>query len=151
MMKTETSSHPILSYADSVATKMSDSMLLVGRILIASVFVMTAWGGSPNVGYITALGLPNPEFWSALAVTVEWIIGATLVLGVATRYGAILAFLYVVIATVLAHRYWQYPAAQQTVQYIFGTKNLSILGGILTLFIVGPGRWSIDSIFARRS
>jgi putative oxidoreductase len=92
MMKSETSSHPILSYADSVAANMSDSMLLVGRILIASVFVLTAWGGSPNVGYITALGLPNPEFWSALAVTVEWIIGATLVLGVATRYGAILAF-----------------------------------------------------------
>jgi putative oxidoreductase len=145
----EISSHRMFSHADSIATSVNDQIIFVGRILIASVFVLTAWGGSPNVGYITALGLPYPAFWSALAITLEWIIGASLILGVATRYGAILAFLYIVVATVLAHRFWQYPAAQQTVQYIFGTKNLAILGGTLILFVTGSGRWSIDSILAR--
>jgi putative oxidoreductase len=150
-MKAENSSYPLLSHTDTVAATMTDPILLVGRILIASVFVLTAWGGSPNVGYITALGLPSPGFWSVLAIAVEWVIGATLVLGVATRYGAILAMLYVVIATVLAHRYWQYPAPQQTVQYIFGTKNLAILGGALILFVTGAGRLSIDSMLARKA
>lgn len=148
-MKADRSSHVLFSYADSLAGSMSDPILFLGRLLIASVFVLTAWGGSPNVGYITNIGLPFPEFWSALAIAVEWVIGANLILGIATRYGAILALIYVVIATALAHRYWQYPAAQQTMQYIFGTKNLAILGGTLVLFITGPGRWSIDSIFAR--
>ena len=36
-----------------------------------------------------------------------------------------------IVATATAHRYWQYPAAQQGVQYIFFTKNLAIFGGLL--------------------
>ncbi len=150
-MKEERSSHPLFSYADVVAASMTDFLLLAGRVLIASVFILTAWGGSPNVGYLTNLGLSAPEFWSALAIAVEWAIGGTLVFGVATRYGTILAFLYVIIATALAHRYWQYPAAQQVVQYIFGTKNLAILGGTLVLFVTGAGRWSIDSLLLRKA
>ena len=49
-----------------------------------------------------------------------------------------------IVATVLAHRYWEYPQAQQLVQYIFFTKNLAILGGLLYVFVNGAGRFSID-------
>ena len=138
------SSHRMLSHSDSYATQYSDILLLIGRVLLASVFVMTAWGGSPNVGYLTSLGLSNPAFWSSVAIAVEVVIGITLILGVATRYGALLAILYVIIATVLAHRYWEYPQAQQMVQYIFFTKNLSMLGGLLVLFVTGAGKYSVD-------
>ena len=149
-MQSTQSSHPLLSFSDGVATGTSDAVLLVGRILVASVFVLTAWGGSPNVGYLTGLGYPNPALWSFVAIVAEWVIGITLIFGVATRYGALLALLYVIIATVTAHRYWQYPQAQQLVQYIFATKNLAILGGVLVLFVTGAGRYSIDTMLAKR-
>src|SRR5258708_2835887 len=113
------SSHPLLSYTDGIATGMTDSLLLLGRLLIAALFFLTAWFGSPNVGYLTSLGYIVPGFMSPLAVTVEFIIIASLVLGLGTRYGALLGLLFVIVATVTAHRYWGYPQAAQGVQYIF--------------------------------
>ena len=145
-MQSTGSAHPVLSYTDGIAVGMGDAMLLVGRILVASVFVLTAWGGSPNVGYLTSLGYPSPAIWSWVAITAEWVIGFTLVFGVATRYGVLLALLYVIIATATAHRYWQFPQAQQVVQYIFAAKNLAILGGLLVLFVTGAGRFSVDGM-----
>jgi len=113
-------------------------------VLLASVFILTALGWSPNAGYLSNLGYSYPGFMSSLAIAVEWVIGITLTLGFAVRYAALLGLIYVIVATVTAHRYWQYPQAQQLVQYIFATKNLSILGGLLILFVSGGGRYSID-------
>ncbi|MGB8896237.1 MAG: DoxX family protein [Pseudolabrys sp.] len=138
------SSHPLLSHADSIATGMTDALLLVGRVLVASVFLMTVWGGSPNVGYLTSINFVNPGIMSPLAITIEWIIVISLVLGLGMRYGALLGLAFVIIATVAAHRWWGYPQAAQLVQYIFLTKNLAIAGGLIVLFVTGGGRFSVD-------
>jgi putative oxidoreductase len=149
-MQAGRSANRALCYFDGAATKMSDVLMLIGRVLIASVFVFTAVTSSPTAGYLTSLHYPAPAFLSVVAIAVEWVIGATLILGVATRYGAVLALLYVVIAAATAHRYWEFPQAQQTVQYIFATKDLSILGGLLVLFVTGAGRFSIDALLSGR-
>ena len=138
------SSHPLLSCTDGIATGMADPLLLIGRVLIAAVFLMTVWGGSPNVGYLTSINFIYPEIMSLLARMVEWIIVISLVLGIGTRYGALLALAFVIVATVTAHRYWGYPQAAQMVQYIFLTKNIAIAGGAIVLFVVGGGRISVD-------
>jgi putative oxidoreductase len=145
------SSHRLLSCADGLATGMSDSLVLLGRLLIAALFFLTAWFGSPNTGYLTSLGYAVPGFMSPLAVTVECIIIISLVLGLATRYGALLGLLFVIVATVTAHRYWGYPQPQQGVQYIFLTKNLAVAGGLLLLFVTGGGRFSIDRMLSGKS
>jgi putative oxidoreductase len=62
----------------------------------------------------------------------------------------LLGLLFVIIATVSAHRYWTYPQAQQGVQWIFLTKNLAIAGGLIVLFVTGAGRFSIDQMLAGR-
>jgi len=138
------SSHPLLSHADGIATGMTDILLLIGRVLIACVFLMTVWGGSPTVPYLTSINFMSPSIMSPLANIVEWIIVASLVLGVGTRYGALLGLAFVIVATVSAHRYWGYPQAAQLVQYIFLTKNIAIAGGLIVLFVTGPGRFSVD-------
>jgi putative oxidoreductase len=140
----------LLSCADGIATGMTDTLLLAGRILLALVFLMTVWFGSPNVGYLTSINFYNPELMSLLARIVEWIIVIMLVFGIGTRYGALLGLAFVVIATVTAHRYWGYPQAAQLVQYTFLTKNIAIAGGLLALFVTGGGRFSIDSMLAKR-
>ena len=91
-----------------------------------------------------------PDLMSLLAHVVEWIIIVTLVLGVATRYGALLAFVFVVIAFVTAHLYWQFPQAAQGLQYIFLSKDLAIAGGALVLFVTGAGRFSVDNMLAKK-
>jgi putative oxidoreductase len=138
------SSHPILSYTDGIATAMSDIILLVARLLLAALFLMTVWGGGPNVAYLKSINYIAPEFMSPLAHVVEWIVIVSLILGLATRYGALLGFVFVVIAFATAHRYWEFPQAAQAVQYTFLTKDIAIAGGLLALFVTGAGRLSID-------
>ena len=142
------SSHPLLSCTDGIAAGMSDILLLIARLLVAAVFLMTVWTGGPAATYLKSINFIAPDIMSTLAHIVEWIIVVTLVLGVATRYGALLAFAFVVIALVTAHLYWQFPAVAQTLQYVFLSKDLSIAGGTLALFVAGGGRFSVDHMLA---
>jgi putative oxidoreductase len=147
-MQTTGSSHPVLSCTDGIATGMSDVLLLLGRVLLAWVFFITAWNGSPNVGYLTALGLPTVGFWSVVARAVEFVGSLALIFGVGTRYAALLLIVYVIVATALAHRYWESPAAQQLAQFTNFVKNLSIMGGLIALFVAGAGKFSIDRMLS---
>ena len=141
---TTRSSHALLSYTDGVASSAADILLLVGRWLIAAVFLMTVWTGGPAAAYLKSLNYIWPDAMSPLAHIVEWIIVISLVLGLATRYGALLAFAFVVIAFLTAHLYWEFPQAAQGLQYVFLSKDLTIAGGALVLFVAGGGRFSID-------
>jgi putative oxidoreductase len=138
------SSHPVLSHADGFAAGMSDALLLIARLLLAALFLMTVWGGGPSADYLKSINFIAPEFMSPFAHVIEWIVVVTLVLGVATRYGALLGFIFVVIAFATAHRYWDYPAAAQTLQFVFLSKDIAIAGGLMVLFVTGGGRFSID-------
>lgn len=138
------SSHPMLSCADGVATSMSDIILLIGRILIAVLFLMTVWGGGPSADYLKSLNYPSPDIMSPLAHVVEWLVVISLVLGLGTRYGALLGFVFVVIAFLTAHLYWEYPPAAQGLQFILLSKDIAIAGGLLVLFVAGGGRYSVD-------
>lgn len=140
------SSHPIFSYTDSVATRTMGALLLLGRWAIAAVFLMTVWTGGPSAAYLKSINFISPEFMSPFAHVLEWIIIVSLVFGVATRYGALLAFVFVVIAFVTAHLYWEFPQAAQALQYTFLSKDIAIAGGALVLFASGGGRYSIDEM-----
>ena len=147
---TERSSHPLLSCTDGVATGMSDTLLLISRLLLAAVFLMTVTTGGPAAAYLKSLNYPAPEFMSTLAHVVEWLVVISLVLGIGTRYGALLGLAFVVIAFATAHRYWEFPQQAQTLQYVFLSKDLAIAGGLLALFVTGGGRFGIDSALAKK-
>lgn len=134
----------MLSHADGIATGSSDALLLIGRILIAAMFLFTVWFGSPTTGYLTSINYVSPGAMSLLARIAEWVIVISLVFGVGTRYGALLGLIFVVIATVTAHRWWGYPQAVQLMQYTFGVKNLAAAGGLILLFVTGAGGISVD-------
>ncbi|MGH6680312.1 MAG: DoxX family protein [Bradyrhizobium sp.] len=75
---------------------------------------------------------------------VEWIIIVSLILGIGTRYGALLALAFVLIAFGTAHRYWECPHAAQGLQFMPLSKDIAIAGGLLVLFVTGGGRFSVD-------
>jgi putative oxidoreductase len=134
---------------DEFAAKRADALILVGRILLAWVFVGSAYGAMTNfsgsVGYSRSLNLPSPELFTATNIAVETLIAVGLILGVGTRYCAVLTFVFVLVATAIAHRYWEYPAgAQQIGQYNHFLKNISIMGGAMLIFVTGAGRFSFD-------
>ena len=88
------SSHPLLSCTDGIAASTTDIFLLVGRVLIGWLFLASSWGKLTNIagfeGYLTALKAPAPGIMAWIGASVEFLIGATLILGIGTRYAALL-------------------------------------------------------------
>jgi len=107
-------------------------------------------GIAGTTAYFTSLGMSPPGFWAWFAGFAESVLGAALILGLATRYAALATFVWVLVATVIAHRYWTYPAAQQGGQYNNFLKNIAIMGGTLYTFVAGAGRYSLDTMLSKR-
>jgi len=156
-VQTTESSHPSLSHADGIAASATDAFLLVGRVLIGWIFLVSSaglggklWNIAGFAGYLKNLGVPASDFFAWIGVLVEFAIGAALILGVGTRYAALLCALFLIVATTLAHRYWEYPAAQLQNQYNHFLKNLAVFGGALLIFAAGPGRFSVDRILSKK-
>jgi len=136
------------SYSPAYSTSYSNSTLLVGRVLIALLFVvfgylkLSNFGGT--VGYFAKWGFPLPQVVTVIAIIAELGGGALLMIGWKTRWVSWILAVYVVIAAAVAHRYWTYEAAQVFAQTSFFYKNLAITGGLLCLAAMGPGRYSLD-------
>ena len=139
----------MFSATDNVATTSGDIVLLLARLSMGWLFLASGWMKITNVagtvGYLTNLGVPSPSLMVYLVLGAELLIGITLILGIAVRYSAVLTVVFLVMATVIAHRYWTYPAAQQGNQYAHFLKNLALMGGALMLFWSGGGRYSLDA------
>jgi putative oxidoreductase len=148
------SSHSTFSALDGVAASAIDVWLLIGRVALAWVFVAIGWSHILNPGglaaYLTSLKAPAPELLAWIGLIMEVVISITLVFGVATRYGAVVGIVFLIVATALAHRYWEYTGPAVTAQYTNFLKNLSMLGGMLYVFVFGPGRFSLDAMMRNK-
>jgi putative oxidoreductase len=127
----------------------NDLPLLIGRLLMASLFLMAGipkvlqgYGG-PFSQYLAKFGVPYPEIVGVVAVAVEVLGPIALVLGIFPRLTAILMIAFVIIATGLAHRFWEYPEAQRVAQQSSFMKNIAVIGGLLFYYVSGPGRWAL--------
>ncbi len=147
------SSHPALSHADAWAANTSDILLLAGRILVGWIFVRSGYG---KIFDIAAYGATFPARgmppWLAyVSVPAEFFGGLALMVGLATRYVAMIIIVFVLVATFTSHRYWEYAdAAARRVQDSSFYKNMAILGGIFFLFVCGPGKFSLDAWLSKR-
>lgn len=124
------------------------TVLLVGRILMALLFfiigIQKLMGYAGTVAYFAKWGFPVPEATAVVAIIFELGGGLLLIIGWKTRWVAWLLALYVVIAAAVAHRFWTYEAAQALNQTYHFYKNVSIIGGLLYIAAIGPGRYSVD-------
>lgn len=151
---TQSPSPAAFSATDGYAESGADTLALAARLLIGWLFLDYGWmkllGHDGTVRYLANLHVPAPELMYWPVVAAELLIGIVLILGVATRYASLFTFVYLIIATAIAHRYWEAPPAAVGAQYANFCKNLAIMGGTLLLYILGAGRFSIDA-WLRRS
>jgi putative oxidoreductase len=129
--------------------RVNDLFLLVGRLLLASLFltavypkVLQGYGG-PFAQYLGKLGVPYPEIVGVVAVAVELLAPVALILGIFPRISALLLIAFVIAATGLAHRFWEFPEAQQMNQMNHFLKNIAIIGGLLFYYVAGAGAWAL--------
>jgi putative oxidoreductase len=140
-----TSATAALSRAPST-TATQDIVALIGRVLIAWLFIPAGWGKlmgfSGVVGYIGSHGVPVPEVAAALAVAAELGLGLLVLVGWQARWAALGLALFVVVITPIFHNYWSVPAQQVMMMKQAFDKNVAIVGGLLLLSAMGPGRLS---------
>lgn len=121
---------------------------LIGRILIATIFIVSGISKLLDVGgtagYMQAAGIPAPHTLAIIAGIVEIAGGASLVLGLLTRLGALGLIVYLVIVTLTMHAFWNFQGAEQGAQLVNFLKNVAIIGGLFTVMAFGPSRYSID-------
>ena len=131
-----------------MTTTQKDWAALVGRVLLALMFIISGWGKlndfSGTAGYIASQDLPMPQVLAVIAVAIELGAGLAIALGWKTRWAALVMVVFLVVITPIFHAFWNVPADQAMMQQINFMKNLSILGGMLVLFAWGPGRYSLD-------
>ena len=117
--------------------------LLVGRVLLAYIFVLAGWGKmfkfAGTAGYMASKGMPVPEFFLVCAILVEFVGGLMLAVGWKARWAATALFLFIIPTTLIFHPMWADPA--QTINF---QKNLAIMGGMLFVAFMGPGKLSLD-------
>jgi putative oxidoreductase len=138
------------SFVDRCATGAHGVIALIGRLLMGWIFLSSGFGKLMNVaGFAASLakrGVPAPSFMGWLGAIVEFGGGLLIILGVKIRYVAILMILFVIVATLISHRYWEFTGEILTAQKTNFWKNVTIIGGLLFMFLAGAGRYSVDGL-----
>ncbi|MBB2776683.1 UNVERIFIED_ORG: putative oxidoreductase [Comamonas terrigena] len=128
---------------------LQDTLALVGRMLLAWLFVPAGFGKiagfSGAVGYATSVGLPLPEVGVAVGLLIELVGGLMLLVGFMVRPAAVLLAFFTLVASFFFHAYWSLPADQAMMQQLMFNKNLAISGVLLAFAAFGAGRWSLDA------
>jgi putative oxidoreductase len=138
------------SLADRCAASCHGVVALLGRLAMGWIFVQSGFGKLTDVAGFAAVlakrGVPAPSFFGWLGAIVEFGGGLLIIFGVKIRYAAILMVLFVIVATAISHRYWEFTGADLAIQRSNFWKNVTIVGGLLFMFLAGAGRYSVDGV-----
>ncbi|MEN3377662.1 MAG: putative oxidoreductase [Hyphomicrobiales bacterium] len=138
-----------LSAFEKQLSAFNDIALLIGRILIALLFLVAAYnklkGLGGTTGYFTKLGIPGPSVAAPVVAAFELAFGILLLAGFKTRFVALAIAVFVIVAALFAHT--NFADGNQLNHFM---KNLAIAGGCLALFVAGAGAFSMDAKSGRR-
>ena len=123
--------------------------LLLGRLALAAIFLWSGFGKLTNLGgfedSLAHQGVPAPAVLGVVGACVEFFGGLAVAVGFRARWAALLMAAFTVVATLIAHRFWEVQdAAARTGQAINFMKNVAIVGGFLLLHARGAGPLSVD-------
>ncbi|MGZ5037539.1 MAG: DoxX family protein [Usitatibacter sp.] len=126
----------------------NDIAALVGRILLAVIFIISGFGKitgyDGTAAYMAAKHMPMVSVLLPLTILTELGGGLALAAGFKARWVALLLAGFTILAAIIFHDFWAADAAAKMNQQIHFLKNISIAGGMLMVFAFGPGRLSVD-------
>ena len=126
---------------------------LLGRLMIATIFLMSAVGNKiPNfesvATYMASEGVPQPQIMLAGAIVFLIAGSLSVIAGFKIRLGATLLLVFLVLATYFFHDFWKFEGQEQQMQMIQFMKNLSLMGTMVFLIANGAGAMSLDARLA---
>ncbi|ESY95560.1 DoxX family protein [Mesorhizobium australicum] len=132
------------SFAGSGTASNSSVTILIGRILLAVIFLLSGFGKltaiSGTAAYFGGLGLPVPTATAVIVGLIELLGGLAVLVGFQTRVAAWVLAIFTIATGLVAHTGW--ADQMQMIQFL---KNVAITGGFLLLASSGAGAYSIDA------
>ncbi|MGH7067572.1 MAG: DoxX family protein [Acetobacteraceae bacterium] len=120
-----------------------DSQLLIGRVLIAALFIPAGiqklLGRQGIVHALTDHQTPLPLVGGIIAVVREIVVAGLILLGVQVRRLAMILAIFTVATAVIGHPFWEVPPPAYAAAYGSFFKNLALAGGLLGLSAAGAG------------
>jgi putative oxidoreductase len=123
---------------------------LIGRVLLGGVFFV---GGLQKLFALDAFastlvqgGIPasTAALLAPIGATVEFFGGVALLVGFATSWASLLMIAFVVVGTIISHRFWEFQGEIRQLQMFNFEKNVMLVGGFCLLYVAGGGPYSID-------
>ncbi|TIV48231.1 MAG: DoxX family protein, partial [Mesorhizobium sp.] len=118
------------SVAGNGTASNSSTTILLGRILLAVIFLLSGFGKltaiSGTAAYFGALGLPVPTVTAVLVGLIELLGGLAVLIGFQTRIVAWVLAIFTIATGLVAHTGW--ADQMQMIQFL---KNLAITGGFI--------------------
>ena len=154
-MSTQTSaSRTYVDHAETMAVPVhSDTLLLLGRILLGSIFVISGYGKLMGLAAFAASleknGVPSASMLAPVGACVEFFGGLAILLGIELRYAALLMVAFVIVATLISQRFWELEDAARRAQATQFSKNVAIIGGFVLLHAAGGGRYALERLWRR--
>ena len=153
-MSTQTSaSRTYVDHVETVAVPVQGTLLLLGRVLLGSIFVISGYGKLMGLAAFAASleknGVPYASMLAPVGAAVEFFGGLAIVLGIEVRYAALLMIAFVIVATLISHRFWEFEDAARRMQQTQFSKNMAIIGGLLLLLAAGGGRFAVERLWRR--
>jgi putative oxidoreductase len=142
-----------LSAQDEFVLSYGGPLLLLGRILLGGIFALSGYGKLMGLSAFAASleksGVPLASVMAPVGASVEFFGGLAVVLGIETRYAAVLMIVFVIAATLISHRFWEFQDAARRMQETQFSKNMAIIGGLVVLLAAGGGRLAVERLWRR--
>ena len=125
--------------------------LTVLRVVVGAVFLihgcqkLFVFGFHGVAGFLGPLGVPAPGVFAVIVTLVEFVGGALLIVGLFTRWAALLLAVDMLVAILLVHLKHGFFNQQQGYEY-----PLTLLAATIALALAGPGAASVDGVIKTR-
>jgi putative oxidoreductase len=131
----------------------SDLALLVARIAMSALFIPEGLRKLMDLGAFAAMlhkqGVPLADVLAPIGACVEFFGGLAVLVGLQLRVATLLMILFTIIASFIAHRFWELEGTARQMQQTNFFKNLAIIGGFCALWAAGAGRYAVDRLLHR--
>lgn len=131
--------------------------LSVGAVFLSEGIGKFLYPQQQAAGRFAKIGIPAPEFFGALSAVAETTCGVLLLAGLLTRLATLPMLVNMLLALALTKVpiLWggstDKPAADGLWDMAHESRtDWAMLLGLAFLLVVGPGRWSLDALLARR-
>jgi putative oxidoreductase len=140
----------------AITKKLEPLAFIALRIGVGMVFIQTGWTKLHDLftfeTYFRSLGIPFPEYQAPFVATLEFVGGASLLIGFATRYFSVLLMSTMIVAIKTAVWKYQDTETQAKSEFLdlFNFSEFTYICIFLALAILGAGAWSVDALLKKK-